>query len=229
MMMASSVSGEPATIQRITGMKRHPVVVERDLIRADFDRIALLPGGSGDDWLLSLLPSRCQRALEIGCGKGLFTCELARRAAEVTAIDLSPNMLDAARARVPGNVELILGDVMEHDFAEMDCVVSIATLHHLPLEAMLRRMKRWLRPGGVLLVHDLLDNSSLVGRAAQWAAWLLRSRPQGEAAAAWAAHAEHDHFLRMSEVKAIARAELPGMRLRRHLRWRYTLTWRRSA
>jgi 2-polyprenyl-3-methyl-5-hydroxy-6-metoxy-1,4-benzoquinol methylase len=200
---------------------------DRELIRADFDRIAQLPGGRGDDWLLTFLPSKMSRALEIGCGKGLFTVELARRAAQVTAIDLSPKMIEAARSRVPPHVELLLGDVTEHSFAEgaFDCAVSIATLHHLPLAEMLRKMARTLAPGGVLVVHDLLDSSGLVGRLASRLASLVRKRATGEAAAAWAAHAEHDEFLKWSEVKSIVRAELPGARLRRHWKWRYTAVW----
>jgi SAM-dependent methyltransferase len=201
-----------------------------DLIRADFDRIAELSRGTSvDDWLLCHLSGQFDRALEVGCGRGLFTELLAKRARLVTAIDLSPKMLAAAKARVPGNVELVLGDAMELPFPEVDCAVSIATLHHLPFGPMLRKMREALRPGGVLLVHDLLDNSSLVGRAAAFAASLLQRKPGApELAAAWAAHAEHDRFLKMAEIREIARAELPGARVRRHLRWRYTLTWTKA-
>src|SRR5262245_10636647 len=57
-------------VQRITAM-------DRETVRADFDRIARLPGGnrSGDseDRLLRYLPKSCERGLEIGCGKGLLT------------------------------------------------------------------------------------------------------------------------------------------------------------
>lgn len=202
-----------------------------DLIRADFDRIADLSSSTKntDEWLLCHLPARCDHALEIGCGRGLFAVELAKRARKVTAIDLSPNMLAVAKQRLPANVALVLGDAMELPFPEVDCAVSLAALHHLPLAPMLRKMAGALRPGGVLLVHDLLDQSSLVGRAASFAASLVRPAPENpELAAAWAAHAEHDQFSKMSEVREVVRAELPGARLRRHLNWRYTLTWRKA-
>jgi SAM-dependent methyltransferase len=201
-----------------------------DLIRADFDRIAELSRDtSSDDWLLCHLSGHFDRALEVGCGRGLFTELLAKRARTVTAIDLSPKMLAAAKQRVPGNVELVLGDALELAFPEVDCAVSIATLHHLPLAPMLRKMREALRPGGIVLVHDLVDNSSLAGRAAAFAASLLRRKPADpELAAAWAAHAGHDHFLKMAEIREIAHAELPGARIRRHLSWRYTITWTKA-
>ena len=40
-----------------------------------------------------------------------------------------------------------------------DCIVSIVTLHHLPLEAMLTNMKDALRVNGVLLILDLYEES----------------------------------------------------------------------
>jgi ubiquinone/menaquinone biosynthesis C-methylase UbiE len=195
--------------------------MDRETVRADFDRIARLPGGESEDWLLEYLPRRCERGLEIGCGKGHFARELARRCRRVTAIDLSPAMLEEARKRVPDNVELVLGDAMELELADFDCAVSIATLHHLELAPMLRKLRRALKPGGVLVIHDLAE-------CPRWAAWIgerLRKQPAGETAAAWAAHAEHDHFLKMAAIRAVARKELPGARVRRHWNWRYTLVW----
>jgi SAM-dependent methyltransferase len=195
--------------------------MDRETVRADFDRIAKLPGGSCDEWLLRHLPRQCERGLEIGCGKGLFTRALAQRCRRVTAIDLSPGMLAEAKARVPDNVELVLGDALELELGEADCAVSIATFHHLEMAPMLRKLRPALRPGGVLVVHDLAD-------CPRWASWvgpLLRRKATGEAAGAWAAHAEHDQFLKFAQIRAIARAELPGARVRRHWNWRYTLVW----
>jgi SAM-dependent methyltransferase len=44
--------------------------------------------------------------------------------------------------------------------AHFDCIVSIATLHHLPLELMLEKMKAALKENGVLLVLDLFKAES---------------------------------------------------------------------
>jgi SAM-dependent methyltransferase len=57
-------------------------------------------------------PPGC-RVLEVGCGSGRATAFLARAAAAVTAFDLSPEMLGAARRRLAGvaNVRLFAADV----------------------------------------------------------------------------------------------------------------------
>ncbi len=84
------------------------------------------------------------------------------------------------------------------------------------------------------MVHDLFRERGLVDRAASalalplsFARRLLVARPSPEARAAWAAHARHDRFLTLDEVRRRAAAVLPGARVRRHLLWRYTLTWRK--
>ena len=207
-----------------------------DLVRDDFDRLArLVPDGPGpyDDFVLAQTPPRCARALEVGCGTGSFARRLARRCDRVLAVDLSPEMIAVAREHARGldNLELRVADALEQfPDGEFDLVVSIAALHHLPFAPMLEKFRRAIAPGGTLLVHDLLDNSSLAGRvaAAAWALWSLpaRARANPAARAAWKAHEAHDRFLRFDEVRSQARAILPGARVRRHLRGRYTLIWR---
>src|SRR5262245_40356339 len=91
-------------------------------IARDFDRIARIPD---DPWnhnrlyhrrLWRALPARIGAALEIGCGSGEVTALLAARAQSVLALDLSPEMLAAARARCASaaNVELGLADALSH-------------------------------------------------------------------------------------------------------------------
>src|SRR2546426_1170195 len=92
-------------------------------IQKDFDRIAVLaerdndPGGAYDGFLLRFLPSKCERALEIGCGTGAFTRLLAKRVSHVTAIDLSGEMTRIARQRSVNypNVEYHVGDILQMD------------------------------------------------------------------------------------------------------------------
>ena len=68
-------------------------------IQADFDKIASLDADSWNHnnhyhaYLLKQIPDNCERALEIGCGTGSFTCRLAAKADEVWALDLSPEMI----------------------------------------------------------------------------------------------------------------------------------------
>lgn len=216
-------------------------------IREEFDRIALLAerhGGAGDvyrDHLIRRLPPHCENALEIGCGTGEFTRLLASRARSVVALDLSSQMIRLARSRSAShqNIEYVLGDVMRLPLAagRFDCVVSIATLHHLPLAEALLKMKDALEPGGVLVVHDLVADDGLVDRATSALAYPLsvarrlwktgRVRAPREVREAWAEHGRGEVYLTLGGVREMCRRHLPGARIRRHLFWRYTVVWRK--
>jgi len=141
-------------------------------IRSDFDRLAHLAPNTWDHnlhhhpFLLSHLPLPCYEALEIGCGTGAFSRALAARAERVLALDLSPEMIRVAKASEPqrANIEFQLADASTWAFPleRFDCIASIATLHHLETRTLLARMRDALRPGGVLLILDLVaDEGSL--------------------------------------------------------------------
>ena len=214
-------------------------------VRDDFDRIALV---QRDRWshnshyhgvLLKHVPLHCREALEIGCGTGAFARLLAGRAGHVLALDLSPNMIRIAAersARYP-NIDFQVGDVMDHRFSpgQFDCIASIATLHHLPLEEILPKLKGALRPGGTLLILDLYRWEGLAGLLGSALAMPVslalrllktgRLRDSREAHQAWEAHGQHDSFLTLSQARRAYGALLPGARLQGHLMWRYSVIW----
>src|SRR5882762_3164379 len=117
------------------------------VIQADFDRLALLDAEGWTqnnhyhNFLLRHVPNGCENALEVGCGTGAFARRLAERARHVTALDLSPEMIRVARSRSAecANIEFQVADALAWDFpvAHLDCMVNIATLHHLPLREMI--------------------------------------------------------------------------------------------
>jgi hypothetical protein len=92
-------------------------------------------------------------------------------------------------------------------------------------------MRRSLAPGGVLLVQDLFQDAGawdrVLGGVALVASLGRRARASAETRAAWAEHASSDRFLTLPEVRQRAAVVLPGARVRRHLRWRYSLVWRK--
>jgi SAM-dependent methyltransferase len=218
-------------------------------VQADFDRLATLYEGKWDNnrhyhpFLLRSLPANRQRALEIGCGTGDFARSLARHFERVVAIDLSAEMVRRAceLSRAVENVEFRQVDVGAWDPppTAFDCIVSIATLHHLPLEETLKKLDAALRPGGVLLVLDLYQPRTLADRI--WSAvafpwnrllrtWHLRRlREPAHVRQAWAEHARHDVYPTLAELRALAERLLPGATVRRHLFWRYSLVWRKPG
>ena len=106
------------------------------------------------------------RVLEVGCGPGLLSIELARaHGLEVTGLDLDPAMVDRARANAAGAEfhagsppTFVVGDVaaLPFDDASFDLVVSTFSMHHWSdRPAGLREIARVLRPGGRALIWDL--------------------------------------------------------------------------
>jgi SAM-dependent methyltransferase len=99
--------------------------------------------------------------LDVACGPGLVAAAFARVARHVTGIDLTPAMIDRARALVRerglGNVTLTVGDVRPLPYGDraFSLVVSRFAFHHFPdPEAVLREMVRVCAPGGRVVVAD---------------------------------------------------------------------------
>ncbi len=86
--------------------------------------------------LLSILPSDLTGAhvLDAGCGAGQMSVELAKRGAMVTAIDISPSLLDVAARRTPevlqGQISYRTGDMLDPELGRFDAVVAMDSLIH---------------------------------------------------------------------------------------------------
>ncbi len=144
------------------------------------------------------------------------------------------------RSKQYPNIDFHVADVMGWEFpaAHFDCIVSIATLHHLPLEEMLMKMKRALRVNGVLLILDLYQESladTFTTLAALPVDLMLKYLNTGhlkeppEVRAAWAEHGKHDSYLTLSQLRQRCQVLLPGVKIRKHLLWRYSLVWKKTA
>lgn len=104
-----------------------------------------------------LAPGR--RALELGCGTGLFLEQVARASrADVTGLDLSSDLLAQARRRCAGllGVRLARGNAERAPFPDgsFDVVYGSSVLHHLDTAAVAREIARLLRPGGRLVFTE---------------------------------------------------------------------------
>ena len=93
------------------------------------------------------------RILDLGCGHGWFSAELARLG-EVTGIDLSDEAVARARAQYPG-ITFIAGDLYDLPLplGDVDVVVSQEVVAHVhDPEGYVRRAAQALRPGGYLVL-----------------------------------------------------------------------------
>jgi magnesium-protoporphyrin O-methyltransferase len=86
--------------------------------------------------LLSWLPVDMagQRLLDAGCGTGALAIEAAKRGADVVAVDLSPTLVDVARARMPaglrGTISWHAGDMLNEALGRFDHVVAMDSVIH---------------------------------------------------------------------------------------------------
>ncbi|MEA2337017.1 MAG: hypothetical protein QOE82_1024 [Thermoanaerobaculia bacterium] len=208
---------------------------------SDFDRIASLTPRAllhpHEAWLLRQIP-RCDDLLDIGCGLGLAASIASQRATRVTGIDLSPTMIDRARREFGERATFEVADLYDYLAgrpSSFDCIVSLATLHHVDAPTALPLIAAALRSGGTLLILDILDRNGIlnlpmnaiaaaiaVSRRAIRGEWLSR-----ELRAAWAEHGRGERYETAATLPQLA-AILPGARIRRHLIWRYSLIWTKA-
>jgi len=103
----------------------------------------------GRDLLALLDPQPGERVLDVGCGTGQLTSEIAYAGAEVTGIDNSPSMIEKARDNFPA-IRFDVQDVRALPYnAEFDAVFSNAVLHWvIDAEQAVVAIGRALKPGG---------------------------------------------------------------------------------
>ena len=104
-------------------------------------------------------PRAGERALDAGCGSGVYSAWLAGQALAVTGVDRDPEMLAVARRRTPSGI-FHEGDPTALPFADgaFDLAVAVTVFAFLDANQRnlaAREVVRVLRPGGRLVVGDL--------------------------------------------------------------------------
>jgi SAM-dependent methyltransferase len=98
------------------------------------------------------------RVLEIGCGTGQLTVELARRGLDVTAVELGSALAAVARRNLAPfpKARVVPGAFEEYAVPEpVDAVVAASSFHWVPPEVRVARSAAALRPGGSLAVVEV--------------------------------------------------------------------------
>ena len=110
--------------------------------------------GYGEAVVELLAPQPGERILDVGCGTGELTARIAAAGAEVVGIDLSPAMIDGARAAHP-QATFEVADAADFRFERpFDAIFSNAALHWVrDAEGAAACMSRALRSGGRLVIE----------------------------------------------------------------------------
>ncbi|HEX6063913.1 MAG TPA: class I SAM-dependent methyltransferase [Longimicrobiales bacterium] len=166
-----------------------------DRLRHDYDQVLRLRTVAGvldRVWPQGLTG---RNALDIGCGVGDFVALLRSRGAAVTAIDISPEVIAAARRRFAGahDVTWLVGTIGAADLPAdtFDVITSITVLQHVvdneEFIKSLVLLRRCLRPQGRLIVLELAPpRASHVDVTDADGFVYLRERPPAEWEAAFA-------------------------------------------
>lgn len=125
------------------------------------------------------------KVLDLGCGHGMAAGVLARRGAEVTALDLSFGYLDEARSRAVANGVAVRfvqanGNCLPFADASFDRVWGNAVLHHLDVAAAARELHRVLRPGGGVVLCEPWGENPILGWVRQRCHYAGKDRTRDE-------------------------------------------------
>src|SRR5207244_10726372 len=108
-----------------------------------------------------------------GCGTGTFNRELARSGADVVAIDVSPELLEIARANCSTpNVQYQIQNAYALSYSQdvFDSVVGSSVLHHLEIKEALCDIYCVLKPGGTIYFTepDMMNPQIAIPKKIHW-------------------------------------------------------------
>jgi ArsR family transcriptional regulator len=132
-----------------------------------------LMGLLGEEWTVA----------DLGCGTGLVTATIAPFVGRVVAVDGSNEMLETARQRLQGtdNVDVRQGELESLPIVDgtLDAALLVLVLHYLPdVARALGEAARVLKPGGKLLIIDMLPHEHEEYQQQMGHVWLGFSGPQ---------------------------------------------------
>ncbi len=108
------------------------------------------------DLLLRLLgPSLNDKILEIGCGLGIWTRNVGSKCREITAVDISKNMIQKAKKNATmRNTKFVVSDFLSFKSRKkFDKIFAVRSFEYInDIEDGLKKVRELLRPGGKFVI-----------------------------------------------------------------------------
>lgn len=151
---------------------RRARVLGKNLFWRDDPKKEALVRGEEKKRMIEMAKRKGGRVLDLGCGSGWLSLELARNGLEVVGVDASPDRIRIAEKFFKdnpykenfGKLKYVQGDINKVTFPEkyFDTIVVWDTLHHFPnLDQILVKFSRFLKQGGQFIVFDHIGNRYL--------------------------------------------------------------------
>ncbi len=184
--IAHDAANEIPEIPRDQDSLKHVLLKRKDHMRASFDELAgkfgreYVPGRSWKGLAEALLKIlNYDTVADLGAGEGTLSQLLAQRAKHVIAIDNSEKMVEFGKSLAKkhdlANLEYRLGDIETPpiDDTSVDLAVFSQALHHARHPSIaIQEAHRILKPGGRLIILDLLQHTFEKARDLYYDTWL---------------------------------------------------------
>ncbi len=126
-----------------------------------------------DQWIFTVSHVAAQLALDPGdslldlcCGNGLFCDAFSSTVSRISAVDISENLVERLRERNLPNVDVFAMDINKIEFpagsfTKILWYAGIQYLSEPQIIDMMSKIRRWLKPGGRLLIGDIPDRKKI--------------------------------------------------------------------
>lgn len=182
------------------------MITDKRLVREIEHGKYLISSGAGEVWnwespagklrwqrrvkMLSSVLHINDRVLELGCGTGYFTRELVKLEVHVTAIDISPELIEVAKNEIKAeNVSFEVQNAYEMTYGldQFDAIIGSSVLHHLEIEKAIAEMIRVLKPGGMIAFTEpnMLNPQIALQKNIPWLKRKLGDSPDETAFFSW--------------------------------------------
>jgi len=123
------------------------------------DTIKQLSSGVGESLLKNIDLNHDMQVMDFGAGTGLITSQIARHVKQVTAVDVSPAMLEqlADKLSTFDNINILCQNILKEPLnIQFDLIVSAMAIHHIEnTDNLLKQFSLLLKPGAKIALADL--------------------------------------------------------------------------